>query len=102
MKPMTILRVALTLGIAVSVAGCADKTSGSDAGYSPPAPKTTAQIHQEIDANTKLTPAMKQALKEQVATGVSGSAPGGGEPGALPADVAGYLKSSGASKNAKP
>ncbi len=78
---------------AVLQVGCA-KPSDSAAGYNPPPPKTQTEINQEIDANTKLTPQIKQMLKEQVASGVSSGMSGKGEPTVVPPAAAAYLKSS--------
>ena len=79
--------------IAAMPLGCA-KPSDSAAGYNPPPPKTRTEINQEIDANTKLTPQIKQMLKEQVASGASSGMSGKGGATVVPPAAAAYLKSS--------
>ncbi len=80
--------------------GCS-KPLESGAGYNPPAPKSLAQIKQEIDADPKIPANMKAQLKERVESG-GGGLKGSGSSAAMPADVAGYLKSSGASRPVSP
>ncbi|MBC7809364.1 MAG: hypothetical protein H7145_24785 [Akkermansiaceae bacterium] len=98
MNRATILWGTAVLLTAVQLGGCAN-SPGSTAGYNPPPPKTQAEINQEIDSNVKLTPQIKQMLKEQVANGVSSGISGQGGAKTLPPAAAAYLKSSRSGNN---